>query len=888
MKWADMKKRGGILAVTALMLLVFAGSAWSVWSYEIIYSGRNVVDFHFGALCSDKVKCELLRDANVIQVWEDTTEDIYYSDSSVPVDSTRYLYTFKRYGWDDGNQRWYELSTEETWIDTWIVQGTLHNGSEWLTKLRRGAVDWYSSSGTYFVKYVMVEDGQLFIGSGTKVSFIEAGPSNIVIAAGASLWANRAIFERSGDVTGSVGIELTGQVPRAYDTFAGCRLIDVSIAVANSQGVRMIGNSIVMSSTNELVRFEGLSDSTIENNTGNATLTVVTGQNNTIRNNKCTWLNAEGTNLIEGNECNRVVVYGAATVKGNLIKMFQAYEGSPVIENNVITGDADSGDYDGRLECYLCENALIKGNTVRNFVEKGISLQGGRANRVEGNLVEAKQEKYDYSSAGIYLWDSNENMIKANNVLGIYGRGIHLYRAKNNNIEYNAINKSTLEGIFLENTDNYCNPDGSSSDNVIAFNHIWRNAYYGIHAHHERGCHKRNGIHDNIISTNGIGVKLGSTNDDNVVYNNLFRGNSNKNAQDDGTNNRWYHDKVPVNQNIVGGPWLAGNYWHDYTGVDSDGDGIGDTPYPIMTSGASPVVRANDIYPLKPPVAPDPDIVVDRNALTFETTAIGTFSNVITVTVRNTGSADLSLWQVAVGGTDPGDFVVQNDLCSNTSLAHEGSCAFGVAFRPFTAGVRSAKVVIPSDDPGTPETEVTLSGTGQQLVPYEIVLGPGWNFLSSPITPGDNSVGAVFGVISNTIDIMWGFDNQSKAWKRWVPGGPMGNNSLQNFLSENGYWIHTNGNAAVTMADGRMFRSFSLGEGWYLVGYPGEDRDISQGLLPSIEGKWAVIWGWENGAWKAKVSQGSLPPSVSGLTTLKKGGAYWVKMKKGMSGGWIQ
>jgi hypothetical protein len=55
-------------------------------------------------------------------------------------------------------------------------------------------------------------------------------------------------------------------------------------------------------------------------------------------------------------------------------------------------------------------------------------------------------------------------------------------------------------------------------------------------------------------------------------------------AIDNGQNNTWDHDG-------------KGNFWSDYTGIDANVDGIGDTPYTILPNGV-------DIYPLMAPLNP--------------------------------------------------------------------------------------------------------------------------------------------------------------------------------------------------------------------------------------------------------------------------------------------
>jgi hypothetical protein len=93
--------------------------------------------------------------------------------------------------------------------------------------------------------------------------------------------------------------------------------------------------------------------------------------------------------------------------------------------------------------------------------------------------------------------------------------------------------------------------------------------------------------------------------------------------------------------------------------------------------------------------APTAAATLDTTALSFPSTGTGAAATPLKSTLTNTGNAALTIFAVAIGGTNAQDFKLgAGTTCAAGTLAVNASCQVEAEFKPQSDGSKSAEVVV--------------------------------------------------------------------------------------------------------------------------------------------------------------------------------------------------
>jgi hypothetical protein len=89
----------------------------------------------------------------------------------------------------------------------------------------------------------------------------------------------------------------------------------------------------------------------------------------------------------------------------------------------------------------------------------------------------------------------------------------------------------------------------------------------------------------------------------------------------------------------------------------------------------------------------------------------GASTDPLLISLTNSGVSQLIINSVSIGGANPGDFVIHSTTCNGVTLLPNGLCGVYVRMVPTAVGLRSARLVVNSNAPNTPQ-QIPLQGYG--------------------------------------------------------------------------------------------------------------------------------------------------------------------------------
>ncbi|MCK4445195.1 MAG: right-handed parallel beta-helix repeat-containing protein, partial [Thermoplasmata archaeon] len=448
----------------------------------------------------------------------------------------------------------------------------------------------------------------------------------------------------------------------------------------------------------------------------------------------------------------------------------------------------------------VSNNELVQNKWGISLIRSLIPGEDRSNNVIEWNSIDA-------SSLGIHLHGSGTYI--ANNSIVSGDSGLSVFMDSRDNVIVDNLIEGNQRGVHLEGLRNFFGRNSVvSSDGfglmmevatscIVQNNTIASNGGVGIGF---GMASKYNTISWNEVASNRDGIRLyglhGGTASsfENTFHHNVIRDNSYVQAEDKEPFTNFWNSSC------------SGNYWSDYSGVDVNGDGIGDSPY-VIDNGGVDDAPSIDYLPLM-----SPDIDPCNSPGILEASMSGPDLEDITVTwkkSRGEGQPQgVIKYRVMRANHIVGPYIVLSEIPASGSSEY--------AYTDFGMGHGQPDGLFYYVQAIDGSGRVGISGLAAK---YVRDLQAGMQLISTPLSLFDNRAQSVLQTIS--YNDVWVFDvgDPNDPWKSYSESKPYDGPIA--FEIGTGVWVNVEEAGTWTIVGMYpLSRSIPLRSGWNLVGYP--------------------------------------------------------------------
>jgi hypothetical protein len=447
-----------------------------------------------------------------------------------------------------------------------------------------------------------------------------------------------------------------------------------------------------------------------------------------------TSVNGPATTIIDGGAADTVVTFNTSEGSGSVLNGFTIQNGfsnfnkpnfgdgggifisnaSPTITNNVINNNKGC-DGEGIYSSF--GNPLIQGNIITNNKQSGctggiggggIAVDGASTAQIIGNVIANNSLFLGANGGGISLFAASAAVVQGNVIYGNNGASQGGGLATANDSSHQIVNNLFFNNTAAQGGGIYWAIPVSSPGMTLLNNTLAANSSTSGSAIFDGGFDTNMFIQNNLIvgaagqtayfcnQSNGATSPAVFANND--VFSSGTAAISGNCTISTGSNGNISSDPLFI------APGLNNFRLQPGSPAIDTGNGNARIPLPATDLDGKPRVF-NNIVDMGAYEFQTTTTSYSTTSLTFPPTSPSTTSAPQTITISNTGSIALQIVPLSLSG----DFAEIDNCSGSSGIAPGQTCTITVTFSPIGTGVRSAQIIVTSND-AAGATTINLSG----------------------------------------------------------------------------------------------------------------------------------------------------------------------------------